>query len=319
MFRGSPPASRLARALPVLVAWLAAGAGAQGSSGQAPARRSDSTPPTGNPVAGKPVAGKPTAGRAGQGAGRDDTLAPVVLQAYSEAASRHAFSAIDRNADDRIDIFEFTRSLDAKAGDSQDLTTFRHADDNRDGFLNWPEFDRRLRALLRLRAEFRYIPARRLAPVKTADTQVATPPMDARTKALWTLLDTDRSGSVSREEFVSMVTAAGMPPATMVRFVESDRNGDDQLDPGELTRLIAVLPGMPRTAPVASSSKGFSAAWRRADTDGDGEVSIAELQIALREHDIHLGRWADKIVADADRSGDRRLGPAEVIAAEPRR
>lgn len=250
---------------------------------------------------------------------KPDKLAVVVVQTYSEARSRTAFAAIDRNADDRIDIFEFARAEDQGTVSAlQDPAAFRITDEDHSGFLDWPEFDRRLRSLLRLRGEFRYRPARVLPEARAAEpsAEADVEPTDADTKTLLKLLDTDRSGRVSREEFTTLLSAGGMPAATMVKFVDADANGDDQLDAKELSRLLSLLPGIPHTPPAATSSQGFAPAWRRADRDGDGEVSVAELEVALRAHDIYLGRWTERIVGDADRSGDHRLGPAEVLAAD---
>jgi hypothetical protein len=67
---------------------------------------------------------------------------------------------------------------------------------------------------------------------------------------------------------------------------------------------------------VKPSARSFGLPWRRADVDGDGKVSATELETALRAHAAHLGRWAERVVGDADRSGDHRIGPAEVTAAE---
>lgn len=246
----------------------------------------------------------------------------VVLNAYDEASSRLAFASVDRNADDRIDIFEFVQALDeAAASTPRETAAFRLLDKNdRDGFLNWPEFDQRVREALRLTGKFRYYPARVLPGTgPSIGSEDAKALLDARTESLLTLLDADLSGTVSRDEFATLLTVAGMPAANMVKFVEADADSDGQLDRKQLAKLIGLLPNLPRSPPVLPSSKSFGILWRLADTDGDGEVSIAELEAVLRKHQIHLGRWADKIVTDADRSGDRRLGPAEVLAAEPRK
>lgn len=286
----------------------------------AAAQRSAPTPPGTAPAKTGATPGKQDAKPSAKTAGTQDDEV-VVVQTHSEASSRQVFAAVDRNADDRLDIFEFTRALSEDV-DAHKLATaaFRSADGDHDGFLSWPEFDQRLQEHLRLRGEFRYRPARRVGPTRPqSPTAAADGPIDERVAALWTVLDTDHSGRVSREEFASLLTAAGMQPAAMVRFVDADADGDDELDRKELARLMTMLPNMPRMSPPTSSAQGFAPAWRRADKDGDGEVSVAELQVALRQHEIYLGRWADKIVADADRSGDRRLGPAEVLATEPRK
>jgi len=251
-----------------------------------------------------------------------EQLPIVTVQVYSERSSRTAFSAIDRSADDRIDIFEFVASQDERTGAGlQDNTAFRRADVDRSGFLDWPEFDQRLRDLVRLSGEFRYRPARSLAPAKIAGQKpvVDLATLDPQTRSLWALLDTDRSGRISRDEFSSLLTSANLPAASMVHFVRADADGDDELDPRELGQLMPLLPALPRGPRTTPSSRSFPPPWRLADRDGDGEVSARELESALRNHDLDLGRWAERIIDDADKSGDHRLGPAEVLAIDPRR
>ncbi len=243
----------------------------------------------------------------------------VVLQTYDEVSSRLAFSSVDRNADDRLSIFEFAESHDERAAaDPRDPTTFRRFDTDRDGFLNWPEFDARMQDAIRLNGEFRYRPAR-VIPAPKAHTIPTTEDgkelLDAQVQGLLALLDTDRSDTLSRDEFATLLFSAGMPATILTQFVQADRDGDRQLDAKELTTLTRLLPNLPRGPQLQQSARSFSVAWRRADLDGDGEIGNSELESVLRSHDPHLGRWVDKVLADADRTGDRQHGPAEVFAA----
>lgn len=244
----------------------------------------------------------------------------VVLQTYDEATSRAVFTAIDRNADDRLSVFEFAASQDEPAAaDPRDPTVLRRFDTDRDGFLNWPEFDARMRNAIRLNGEFRYRPARQLPPIKPAMpvlTDASKELLDAQVQGLLALLDTDRSGKLSRDEFATLLSSANLPASSLTQFVQADRDNDRQLDSKELEALTRLLPNLPRGPQMQPSARSFSVAWRRADIDGDGKISTTELDTVLRSHDVHLGRWVSKVIADADRTGDRHLGPAEVFAAQ---
>lgn len=255
---------------------------------------------------------QPEAGQSGSAA-----RALVTLPAYDEPSSRAAFTAIDRSADDRLDVLEFADAQEEKMpADRRDHGLFRRLDVDRDGFLSWPEFDERVRHTIRVSGEFRYRPARKpVAPRPPPDAEALSP---AQVQNLLVLLDRDRSGKVSREEFVALLTVAGLPATLLGQFVLVDGDGDRQLDLKELAALARVLPGATRP-PAPAGAKSIGTAWRRADRDGDGEVSISEMEAALHGLDLYLGRWAEKVVADADRTGDRRLGPAEILAAEPAR
>jgi Ca2+-binding EF-hand superfamily protein len=245
----------------------------------------------------------------------------VILQTYDEASSRAAFAAVDRDADDRLSVLEFAAAQDEPAAaDPRDPSSFRRFDTNRDGFLGWPEFDARMRNAIRLTGEFRYRPARTL-PTPKASSPTPLPEdakemLDAQVVGLLALLDTDRDARLSRDEFATLLASADLPASSLTQFVQADRDNDRKLDKAEIGTLTRLLPNLPRGPQVQPSVRSFSVAWRRADLDGDGEIAVPELEAVLRGHDIHLGRWVDKVIADADRSGDRRLGPAEVMAAQ---
>src|SRR5687767_14412903 len=63
------------------------------------------------------------------------------LTAYNEAQSRQAFAACDANADDRLHLLEALKTLSGM-GSLQQPEGFRQLDLNRDGHLDWTEFDR---------------------------------------------------------------------------------------------------------------------------------------------------------------------------------
>ncbi|HLU40477.1 MAG TPA: EF-hand domain-containing protein [Planctomycetota bacterium] len=253
---------------------------------------------------------------------QDSPRAPTrevrVLSVYDEASSRAAFHAIDANADDRLSALEFVAALEGdEAADPRDLGAFRRADADRDGFLDWPEFDARLRAAIRLNGTFRYRPARTQPNALRASVEDAEN-VDPGARAMLNLLDSDRNGKVSREEFAALVHTSGLPASSLDEFVVADQDSDGELDAGELPALTRRLANLPRMTQTRPSARTFSVPWRRADLDGDGEITPQELEAALRGIDVHLGRWAETVIANADRTRDGRLGPAEVVRAEGR-
>lgn len=256
------------------------------------------------PAETKPAANKP----------QEPTLAPVMIREYGEPAVRAAFAAIDGDADDRISIFEWLRAQ-VQPNRTRDTELFRLMDADGNGFALWPEFDERVRQALRLVGEFRYQPARSIKPAVAKATPAPTRVRGAVT-VLIEMADTDRSNGLSRDEYAAMLQASGLPAANAVHFIEADKNRTGELDERELAVLLTLVPELAQRVEAAPAAKGLSEAWARADRDADGEISAAELASALRRIEPHLSRWATKLVADADRNGDRRLGPAEILASE---
>jgi Ca2+-binding EF-hand superfamily protein len=101
--------------------------------------------------------------------------------------------------------------------------------------------------------------------------------------------DADRNGVLSRAEVQRSL------PRLAARFDEIDRNRDGNLSPDELR-------ARPRRSGAAEG--GFAERFRRADVDGDGGLTRAEMEAALPR----LGVKFDRI--DADR--DERLTLAEL-------
>ena len=258
------------------------------------------------PKAPVPAAVRPT---------QDAPLPPVTVREYSEAVSRTAFAAIDEHADDRISIFEWLHAQ-VESVKSRDTELFRLMDADQNGFATWPEFDDRLRSALRVTGEFRYRPARAVKP--RMEPKVATAPTRARgaVTVLLEMADADRSTGLSRDEYASLLAASGLPSSNGVHFIEADRNRSGELDEREIAVLLTLVPDLARRVEAAPAAKGLPAPWARADRDGDSEISVAEMASALRRIDPFLGRWAARVMSDAERTGNRQLGPAEVLAGE---
>lgn len=244
-------------------------------------------------------------------------LEPIVLSAYAEAESRRCFAALDENADDRLSIFEVARAFEESAGPS-DPSILRSLDLDRDGFVDWAEFDLRVRNAVRLHGVFRCRPARVPSTVAAESARVQEP-LDAPTRALLDLTDTDASGNLSPAEFESLVLSVGLPASTTDQFGLLDRDKSGALDPDELGPVTPILTTLLARRSTPSPARAFSGSWAAADRNHDGEVDAAELGLALNRHDAFLGRWARTVIDEADRGGNGKLGPAEVIAEEQRR
>lgn len=246
---------------------------------------------------------------------QDETATPVTVREHSEPISRAAFAAIDGDADDRLSIFEWLRAQ-VEPDRNRDTELFRLMDADGNGFALWPEFDERMRQAVRLVGEFRYIPARAVKPVAPKSKPAPNRVRGAVT-VLLEIADTDRSTGLSRDEYTALLNAAGLPAANSVHFLEADRNRTNELDERELAVLLTLVPDLAKRVEAAPAAKGLSEAWARADSDANGEISAAEMASALRRIEPYFSRWAARIVSDADRNGDQRLGPAEILASEP--
>lgn len=244
-------------------------------------------------------------------------LEPIVLTVYDEAESRRCFTALDADADDRLSVFEVARAFEESAGPS-DPTLLRSLDLDRDGFVDWAEFDIRVRNAVRLHGLFRCRPARLLSTAST-EARPAKTPLDAPTRALLDLTDTDGSDTLSPDEFTTLVLSVGLPPSTAEQFGTFDRDKSGALDPDELRPLTPIVATLLTRRSTPSPAKAFSGSWAAADRNHDGEVDAAELAAALSRHDPFLGRWARTVIEEADRGGNGKLGPAEVLAEEQRR
>ncbi len=243
---------------------------------------------------------------------------PVIeLTTYSEGDSRRCFAALDANADDRLSVFELAHGFEDGA-DPRDVSFLRSLDHNRDGYVDWAEFDQRVRSMLRLHGTFRCQPAR--APLTVpAEAQKRNAPTDPAMRKLLDLTDTDGSDSLSRAEFRALVLSVGLPASVADQFQTMDRDASRALEPEELAPLVPILVPLLTRPTAPSPGRAFPGGWAKADRNRDGEVDAAELELALRRHDPFLSRWARAVIGDADRSGNGRLGPAEVLAEEQRR
>ena len=133
-----------------------------------------------------------------------DRFGLVKVEVYHEATSRLLFVCIDANADDRLDLAEAGQALETVDG-IRDRTSFRRLDQDRDGFLSWPEFDAHLREVIRSGETFYLHPIR--PELLQVDMVVSREP--EKDPTVMGRVDRDHSGTLSREEVLVLLNATG--------------------------------------------------------------------------------------------------------------
>ena len=237
--------------------------------------------------------------------------ARIAAAAWSADQSRDLFRGCDRNGDDRLDLFEARAAIEAAA----DLAAFRRLDRDRDGYIDWPEFDRFYRDLVRGGDTLRLRLLRPPASATTAAHDVAPrqPP-----QRLIELFDVDRSGALEPAEIEAMLREFDLPPAFAATLRNLDRNHDGKLEESELAPVMTQfqLAGM-FTARLQGSAPGSTLPppWSTIDRNGDGNVDVDELAAALRRLDPELARWAAIVLKTADRNGNGSLSVDELVPA----
>lgn len=246
----------------------------------------------------------------------------VVVHDYDVAQSRGLFAAADDNADDRLDLFE-TRAALQDLGDPTSPSWFRRLDSDRDGYLDWPEFDRFFHDLIRNGGTLHL---RLCRPLPTIDEPApnggaAAPPASAD-RRLIALFDADHDGSLDMTEAEAMLRALNVPSsfAPMMQMLDTNRDGrfsEQELAPAlQRLQLDLLVPRMtpnsptPATGPMATGP--MPSLWAAVDLDRSQSIDASELGVALRRIDPQLERWAARILAARDRNGDGRVDVREL-------
>ncbi len=235
----------------------------------------------------------------------------VKVEVYHEATSRLLFVCIDANADDRLNLSEAGQALETVAG-IRDRTSFRRLDQNRDGFLSWPEFDAHLREVIRSGESFYLHPKR----PELLRVDMVVSPEPEKDPTVMGLVDRDHSGTLSREEVLVLLNATGLDPGVIEQFPLLDLDGSGTLSPAEAAPLSVLL--LRLTADYPTDRETLPPAYRRADRNGDGHLDLLELDVCLRMLDPGLGRWSDKVLKDADPDGSGTLDQEELQRAGKR-
>ncbi len=230
------------------------------------------------------------------------------LEVYDEPTSRAVFAAADRNGDDRLSILEVGQAFEG-LGTPRAAEPFRRLDVDRDGYLEWPEFDVRFRDLVdhggSLRVRIRFgLPAR---------SQESARPLAEQAMSL---LDANKDAKLAGKELELLVNVPQLPGSVAAILREFDRDGSGDLSVEEMVPLAARLPAQPPPeAPRQEGGGMLPRALAPQDRDRNGVLDAGELGNLLARFDPSLVRWRDRILRDADQNGSGALGPVEIMRA----
>ena len=233
----------------------------------------------------------------------------VVIREYDATRSAALFAACDSNGDDRMDIFEARAAMES-TGSPTEIQWYRRLDQDRDGYLSWPEFDRFYRDLVQSGNSLQLTLARGLK----ASTEIVAPRADATLRETIRLFDKDQDQKLDAQEAQAMLRSVGAPPQAfgMLQLLDKDRDGKfDEADLEPHWNALQKSGALPKggSAPGAQALAAL-------DLDANGAVSAQELARALRRIDPQLERWAPQILAAADANKDGVLRGAELAALE---
>jgi hypothetical protein len=234
------------------------------------------------------------------------------VDVWSETRSRQLFAACDEDSDDSLDLLETCAALDLPL-DTATLERFRRLDRNRDGFLDWSEFDRYCGSVVYDGHTLRLWLSRPLQ-VDDKEQQPAAPATPAQ--LLLQLFDADHSGDMSLGEFEALLAKANMPPSLASKFSMLDADGSKTLSSKEL----APLAGLPNLSRLQEKAKGLPllpAPYATWDRDANGNLDAPEIAAALRRIDPDLARYAPRVLDHLDRDGDHKVGAAELEVRTP--
>ena len=236
---------------------------------------------------------------------------------YSEPVSRELFAACDLDGDDHLDVLEATDSFDSLRS-PRDVDGYARFDVDRDGFIDWPEFDARFRRGIENGGTFRVRTRRMLSP-----STIPAPPLPPTPlRRFLQLHDTDRDGGLSGAEIDKLLEVSGLPPTLAVQLRLLDLNGSGSIDETELAPWFELLPPAVRAGgnladPTATPATPLPPPWFAADKDGDGKIDGVELRSVLLRMDPLLARWDMALFGKLDRDRDNALPAADLPLPAP--
>jgi Ca2+-binding EF-hand superfamily protein len=231
----------------------------------------------------------------------------VTISAHSEDQSRALFAGCDRNGDDRLDLFEAMATIDNVAN----REAFRRMDRDRDGYVDWPEFDQFFQFVIRgggsLRLRVQNVPQ------KTTSSQSDQAPRIPAQQAI-AAFDQNHNGALDADEYESLLRELRLPADVVAQLRSLDRDRDNKISESELTPVLSKLQLSAIFTPrrKGATDSPLPSPWRDVDENGSGKVELAELQAALRRMDPALEPWAEQILKGADTNGDGALSAPEL-------
>lgn len=242
--------------------------------------------------------------------GKLQQIEHVAADTYTPDKSRELFAACDDDGDGTLDLFETAAALDDTISSVRELERFRRLDRNRDGGVDFDEFDRHYREVIRHGGTFRVHPSKRSAAVAADQAWLE--------QQLLRMFDRDRSGDFSREEAEAVLAAANVPASVSAMLARIDSKVHRRFAAAELLPLLqgCRIPGLPE-APKTGVALQLPATFAALDSNHDGAIDDLELAAALRRCDPSLARWAPLILHAADRDGDGKLTAEELQSSAP--
>lgn len=232
----------------------------------------------------------------------------VTISAHSEDQSRALFAGCDRNGDDRLDLFEVMATIDNVAN----REAYRRMDRDRDGYVDWPEFDQFFQFVIRgggsLRVRVQNVPQ------KATSSQPDQAPRIPAQQAI-AAFDQNHNGALDADEYESLLREMRLPPDVAAQLRALDRDRDGKISESELAPVLSKLQ---LSAMFTTKRKGAAAgttlpqAWADVDENGSGKIELVELQAALRRIDPALEPWAEQILKGADTNTDGALSTPEL-------
>jgi Ca2+-binding EF-hand superfamily protein len=244
-----------------------------------------------------------------QGTPQNSAANKIAVATWSTDQSLALFELCDRDGDERLDLFEARAAIEIV--DTQQA--FRRLDRDRDGFVDWPEFDRFYHELVRSGGTLHLRPFR-------AETQPAGIAPRTPARQVIDLFDIDHSGALEPSELDTMLREFQLPPAVAPQLRGLDRDHDGKIDEAELAPIVAKLKlGSLFGAYILGKSgpSTLPAPWNAIDGNGDGKIDATEFEQGLRRLDPMLGRWASAILKAADRDADGCLARDELLPNDP--
>ncbi|GAB4152249.1 MAG: hypothetical protein Fur0037_21010 [Planctomycetota bacterium] len=238
----------------------------------------------------------------------------VAMSSWDRNRGRALFEACDEDRDDALDLLETFAALEWRI-DPSAPERFRRLDRNRDGFLDWAEFDAFASAVIAEGRTFRLALSRDLPP--SAEVSLAPASL---AENLLQLFDSDADGSMSNKEFAALLRRAGLPESLASRFSMLDTDRSGVLGVAEIDPLLKL--GIPQIANLTAKRGGVAllpqpyAAW---DLDGSGILDRTEVAVAVKRADPELARFAPQIFAGLDKDHDGRLSLSELAPKAPLR
>ncbi|MCA8955453.1 MAG: hypothetical protein KDC87_05230 [Planctomycetes bacterium] len=221
----------------------------------------------------------------------------VILDKYDTRISRAAFAACDGDGDDRLSVVEARYSL---RGMEQigPVSGFAALDTDRDGYLCWPDFDARYRQRIELGTNFQFRPVRPFTKPRPSPTKGAKVSARSAVDLVMNMVRLDDDPHMSRAEFAKLLEVLNQPPSAAGLFTVLDRDRSGGLTREELEPVVKHIPyllELTRQADTSADAPSVDAVGKRlarfhptvarwcttiltvADKNRDGKLQLGEL------------------------------------------